>query len=73
MKSVVEVNLPLLSALKAQHKYSTSDLAYLLGYKTPTGYWLIEQGRRKISLNALYQLAKLYGYQMEDLLIVHSK
>lgn len=47
---------------------SISDMAERLGYKTPTGYWLIERGERKVSIDTLYKLSKLYGCAMEDLI-----
>ena len=65
------INLELLKELRDTHGYSISDLAEELGYKTPTGYWLLEKGQRKGSVDALYILAHLYGLTMEELLEVH--
>ena len=65
------INLELLRELRDTHGYSISDLAEELGYKTPTGYWLLEKGQRKVSVDALYILAHLYGLTMEELLEVH--
>ena len=64
------INLELLRELRDTHGYSISDLAEELGYKTPTGYWLLEKGQRKVSVDALYILAHLYGLTMEELLEV---
>lgn len=47
---------------------SISDMAERLGYKTPTGYWLIERGERKVSVDTLYTLSKIYGCTMEELI-----
>ena len=47
---------------------SISDVAYALGYKTPTGYWLIEDGQRDLKVSILYKLSVLYGIAMEDFL-----
>ena len=66
------INLELLRELRDTHGYSISDLAEELGYKTPTGYWLLEKGQRKVSVDALYILARLYGLTMEELLEVSS-
>ena len=64
------INMELLRELRDTHGYSISDLAEELGYKTPTGYWLLEKGQRKVSVDALYILAHLYGLTMEELLEV---
>ena len=65
----VTLNLELMQALRNNKGYSISDLAALLGYKTPTGYWLVEKGARKVSVDVLYQLAKLYSCTMEDFIV----
>lgn len=70
MKIVVEVNLDLLCDLRNRHGLSISDVAAELGYKTPTGYWLIENGQRKVSVSVLYKLARLYNVSMEDFLVI---
>ena len=67
MVAKVKIDLDALKNLRAEHSYSISDLASLLGYKTPTGYWLIEQGNRKVSIDTLYRLSEIYGVHMEDL------
>lgn len=63
------VNLELLQQLRDEKAMSISDLAAVLGYKTPTGYWLLEKGQRKLSVDILYRLAKLYDVQMEDFIL----
>ncbi len=63
------VNLELLRQLRDEKEMSISDLAAVLGYKTPTGYWLLERGQRKVSVDILYRLARLYDVQMEDFII----
>jgi transcriptional regulator with XRE-family HTH domain len=67
VKAKVVINLEVLKELRDRYGYSISDLASMLGYKTPTGFWLIEQGQRKVSIDTLYRLAKIYNCQMEDL------
>lgn len=61
-----------LDALK-QHRtelgYSISDIADYLGYKTPTGYWLIEKGERSCNVSVLYSLSQLFNVTMEQLLV----
>lgn len=66
----VKVNLQRLEELREDARFSASFVATELGYKTPTGYWLLEKGERKISINALFSLAKLYNVTMDSLLIV---
>ena len=63
-----KVIIETLKELRKKSKYSVSDLANALGYKTPTGYWLIEQGQRKVSIDALYRLSVIYDCTMEDLI-----
>jgi len=68
VKPQVVINVDELKRLREENNYSISDLADELGYKTPTGYWLIEQDQRKVSIDTLYRLAKLYDCSMENLL-----
>ena len=67
MKELVRIDVDKIERLRAEKGYSISDLASELGYKTPTGYWLISNRQRKCSIDTLYRLAKLYGVQMEEL------
>jgi len=70
--SKVSVNLPLLKELRQEKDYSLSDMSALLGYKTPTGFWLVEKGQRSLSVENLYALSRLFNRTMEDLLIVEG-
>jgi len=72
VKIIVEVDLDLLCDMRKRHELSISDVASKLGYKTPTGYWLIENGQRKVSVSVLYKLANLYNHSMEDFLILRE-
>lgn len=65
----VKVNLKLLKSLRETRNKSVSDLSYYLGYKTPTAYWLLEQGNRNMSIEVLWKLSKLYNKSMEELLV----
>ena len=67
MAKKAEVDLNQLLALRIKQGYSVSDMATRLGYKTPTGYWLLEKGKRQISVDNLYCLAQIYSIPMEDL------
>jgi transcriptional regulator with XRE-family HTH domain len=69
MVAKVVINLEALKELREYHGFSISDLASEIGYKTPTGYWLIEQGQRKVSIDTLYRLSKIYDCAMEDLIV----
>ena len=64
----VVIDLEALKRLRDHYGYSISDMASKLGYKTPTGYWLIEQGQRKVSIDTLYRLSKIYNCAMEELI-----
>lgn len=66
------VNLDLLLELRNQNNHSISDMADYLGYKTPTGYWLLEKGKRKVSVDVLYRLSQLYGLAMEEFLLIED-
>lgn len=68
----IQVNLDLLEKLRNEHGYSISHVSERLGYKTPTGYWLIEKGERKVSVTVLYKLANMYGVAMESLLKINE-
>ena len=69
----VEVNIKKLRKLREKNKYSITKISEIIGYQTPTSYWLIENGRRNISIPSLYNLSKLYDINVEDLLIVRQK
>lgn len=60
------INLDFLRMLREQQGLSISDLANELGYKTPTGYWLLEKGQRNISVGVLYHLSRFYNHTMEE-------
>jgi len=67
---VVHINLEKLKNLREDAKFSISFVSNELCYKTPTGYWLVEHGERKVSVDILFRLAKLYNVAMDELLIV---
>ena len=71
MTAKVVIDFDALKELRDRNNYSISDLAAKLGYKTPTGYWLIEQGQRKVSIDTLYRLAEIYDCMMEDLIKIN--
>lgn len=65
----VSINLQRLEEERNEKGYALSDISYILGYKTPSGYWLVEHGERKITAQALYILAQLYDKPMEYFII----
>ncbi len=69
----VEVDIRKLKELRETNKYSITEISKVIGYQTPTSYWLIERGRRNISIPSLYNLSKLYKINVEDLLIIRQK
>ena len=68
-KKNIKVDLDKLKNMRESHGYSVSDIDLTLGYKTPTGYWMLEKGSRQCSIDALYTLSELYGCEMKELLI----
>ena len=66
---MVRVDLEKLVELREDAKFTISFVSNELGYKTPTGYWLVENGERKVNVDVLYKLSKLYNVAMNDLLI----
>ena len=66
---MVRVDLEKLAALREDAKFTISFVSNELGYKTPTGYWLVENGERKVNVEVLYKLSKLYNISMNELLI----
>ena len=65
---MVRVDLAKLVALREDAKFTISFVSDELGYKTPTGYWLVENGQRKVNVDVLYKLSKLYNISINDLL-----
>lgn len=65
----VRINLGFIEELRKKNGYSNAKMAEELGYKTPTGYWLLEKGERKISVDTLYRLSKLFNVSIEELLV----
>lgn len=68
MVSEVVIDVEKIKELRAKTKKSMSDMSMALGYKTPTGYWNIEQGKRKVSIDSLYRMCKVFGVHMEELI-----
>lgn len=71
--SDIRVNLKMLTRLRNEKDYSLSDVSLYLGYKTPTGYWLVEEGQRGVSVAVLYLLSRLYNKPMEEFIIVEEE
>ena len=67
MVAKIKIDIEKLKRLRTEKGYSISDLSQMLTYKTPTGYWLIETGVRKVSIDTLYRLAEIYNVPMEEL------
>lgn len=66
----VTINLKLIKSLRELSCKSIADIANYLGYKTSCAWWLIESGQRRMSVNTLYKVARLFDLPMEKLLIV---
>lgn len=65
----ITVDLSMVKRLRKKAGLSISMVSDHLGYKTPTGYWLVEKGERKCSVPILYCLSKLYDVAMEDFIV----
>ena len=69
----IKINLDFMYQMRVKEPVlSIKTVATALGYKTPTGYWLIENGERKASAAVLYKLSKLYGCTMEDFMLAEE-
>lgn len=66
----VEVDIKKLKALRQKNNSSITEISKIIGYQTPTSYWLIENGMRNMSIASLYNLSKFYSINMEDLLAI---
>lgn len=66
-----EVDIEKLHEYRLKKGYSISDIAAEAGFKTPTGYWLVEKGQRKVSVSLLCCIAKMYGVPMETFIKKH--
>lgn len=69
MEESIDLDVKLLLKLRTEKGWTTKRLATYLGYKTATGYWLIENGERKIPVSSLYKLSKLYKTSMENFFV----
>lgn len=65
----VYIDLTKLEIERNKAGFSLSDISNFLGYKTPSGYWLIEHGERKITAQSLYILAQLYSKPMDYFMV----
>ena len=63
------LNTKLIRSLRETHMKTITEMSKYLGYETPTAFWLIEQGKRNISVEALYKIAKLFKVPMEDFVL----
>lgn len=67
VKPQVVIDTQVLKALRKAYNFSLLDMSAQLGYKTPMGYWNVENGERKVTLDTLYRLSKIFNCAMEDL------
>lgn len=55
----------MLKKLRMERGYTLEETAKLLGYKSKSGYWALEQGRVKLTVEKIENLSKLYGVRKE--------
>ena len=64
------INTELLKNFRQEKGLSISDMAQSLNYRTPTGYWLVESNKRRISVDNLYKLSQVCNKPMEQLILI---
>lgn len=55
----------MLKKLRMERGYTLEETAKLLGYKSKSGYWALEHGRVKLTVEKIENLSKLYGVRKE--------
>lgn len=55
----------MLKILRKERGYTIEETAKLLGYKSKSGYWALENGKVKLTVDMIGKLSKLYGVRKE--------
>jgi DNA-binding XRE family transcriptional regulator len=62
-----KVNLDKIKALRKREGYSLEDMAKMLGYESPNGYYYLEIGRGRFPAETLAKVADIFNVPIEDL------
>ena len=55
----------MLRELRSERGYTLEEAAKLLGYKSKSGYWALEQKKVRLTVDKIEKLSKLYGVEKE--------
>ncbi|AFC28361.1 hypothetical protein PM3016_1436 [Paenibacillus mucilaginosus 3016] len=67
-----KVNLRKIKQLRKEAKFSLDEMAQLLGYESPNGYYYLEIGRGKFSAEALAKVADKFGVPIDELFFIQD-
>lgn len=65
----MRLDLAKIKELRIKNKISLKEMASLLGYETPTGYYYAESGRCKFKPNHIPLIAQKFQIPMEGLFL----
>ncbi|MBD7912021.1 MULTISPECIES: helix-turn-helix transcriptional regulator [Clostridium] len=55
----------MLKKLRLRNGYTIAEIAKLLGYKSKSGYWALENGKVELTMSKIKKLSKIYGVEMK--------
>lgn len=55
----------MLKKLRLEKGYTLKEVARFMGYKSKSGYWMLEQGKVKLTVDKIEKLSKLYNVSKE--------
>lgn len=58
-----------LKRLRKEKKIKVKDMARMLGYESYQGYYKVEKGIRKISIEKLIKISQILGVDIKDLIL----
>jgi transcriptional regulator with XRE-family HTH domain len=61
------LNYRLLRQKRREKEITIAEMSKHLGFKTPAGYWHIEQGHTKVSVEQLLKLSEFLGIPLGQL------
>jgi DNA-binding XRE family transcriptional regulator len=64
---VKKVNLKKIKQLRKEKSISLDEMARILGYESPNGYYYLEVGRGKFPAETLAQVASIFKVPIEQL------
>lgn len=63
----MKLNIEKIKMLRLENKMTLMEMARLLGYKSPTGYFYIESGNRNFKPEHLPLISKHFGVSIDSL------